>query len=750
MLKNKKWIKRILIFLIGGASLLALAIVLFYYSVSLGFFGKLYSKDELKAFKNEMASQVYSEDDVLIGKFFDKDRINVSYEQIPPHLIHALIATEDARYFEHEGVDFRSLLRVLFKSIILRDRHAGGGSTITQQLLKNMYGRKNFGPITMLVVKNKEIILAQRLESVYSKEEILTLYLNTVPFGENIYGIGSAAQRFYGKKVSELTLDESSVLVGMLKANTYYNPRLHPDHAKHRQGVVLRQMQKAGYITEERLQAVYKRPLKLNYGNLTKDGIANYYLVQVRREARDILEEVNKHYAKQWDIEKDGLIIKTTLNYDLQKDAMQAFHDHLKVMQARLDKQYQDGQYANQLQAVAIKELRKRNRYTVRDSITKQYVFDWDGIRADSISIMDSVKRSLTLLHAGMIALAPKTGAVRIWVGGIDFYTQPYDQVKAKKQLASTFKPILYAAALETGKMPCDYLSNEEIVLSDYNNWSPQNYDHTEGGKYSLAAALAHSKNIPTVHLFIETGYEEVNYLWKKMGFSSILENEPSSALGTVTASLKELATAYSSFANGGYAINSYTIDLITSAKGDTLYRKMPMEEKEVIISAKTSMLMNGILQKAINEGTGTAIRNTYKVHLPLAGKTGTSQNFANAWFVAYNPSLIVATRVGANYSSIHFSNGSNGSGGRLALPLVGKTLAQAQENPKLEDEIDQDFSSLPIELEGAFDCEDFKEETAAQKVLGVFKSKNTSLEKEQKKAQRKKKRLLRRKKRKG
>jgi len=750
MLKTKKWPKRILIFLTGGIILLALFVVLFYYSVSLGFFGKLHSKEELKSFKNEMASQVYSEDEVLIGKFFDKDRINVKYEQIPSHLIHALIATEDARYFEHKGVDFRSLLRVLFKTIILRDRSAGGGSTITQQLLKNMYGRDDFGPITILVVKNKEIILAQRLESVFTKEEILTLYLNTVPFGENIYGIGSAAQRFYGKKVSELSLDESSVLVGMLKANTYYNPRLHPDHAKQRQGVVLHQMQKEGYLSEDSLQAIYKRPIKLNYGNLSKDGIANYFLVQVRREARDILEKVNKTSHKQWDIEKDGLIINTTLNYKLQRGAMKAFHDHLKVMQQRLDKQYKTSRYAQQLQVLAEKELQKQDRFDVRDSVYKQYIFDWDGIQADSISVIDSVKRAMTLLQAGMIALDPQNGAVRTWVGGIDFYTQPYDQVKAKKQLASTFKPILYAAALETGKMPCDYLDNSEIVLSDYNNWTPQNYDHSVGGKYSLAAALALSMNIPTVHLFFEVGYEEVNYLWKKMGFSSILEDKPSIALGSTSASLKELARGYASFANGGYSINPFTIKSILTSNGDTLFIKQDSLEKEEIIAAKTSILMNGILQKTINEGTGRAIRSTYNLPIPLAGKTGTSQNYSAAWFVAYNPGLIVAARAGANSNKIHFSNGANGSGSRLALPLIALYLQSAIQDSSTKELVSHPFPELPKEYEGVFNCEDYQKETAAQKVLGVFKKKNSTLEREQKRAERKKKRRLKRKKRKS
>ncbi len=745
MLKTKKWLKRIVIFLLGSIGLVALFVILFYYSVSLGFFGKLYTKEELKAFKNEMASQVYSDDGVLIGKFFDKDRINVKYEQIPLHLIHALIATEDARYFEHEGVDFRGLIRVLFKTIILQDHRSGGGSTINQQLLKNMYGRKNFGAITILVNKNKEAILAKRLESVYTKEEILTIYLNTIPFGENIYGIGSASQRFFGCTVSELSIDESAVLIGMLKANTYYNPRLHPDHALMRRNIVMRQMQKYGYLVEDSLQKLKRLPIKLNYGNLSKDGIANYFLVHVRKEARDIIEEVNKHSVKQWDIEKDGLIIKTTLNNDLQSYAVAAFYNHLKVMQQRLIKQYQLPQYKAKLQAMAEHELRRISLFEQRDSIYKQYIFDWDGIKMDSISVLDSVKNVFTLLHAGMIALDPKSGAVRLWVGGIDFRSQSYDQVMAKRQFASTFKPILYAAALEMGKMPCDYIDNDKITLSDYNNWSPQNYDHSVGGEYSIAAALALSMNIPTVRLFFEVGFQEVDYLWKKMGFSSILENKPSVALGAVSANLKELVTAYSSFANGGVAVNSYTIQMITNINGDTLYQNQGVEENEEVIVKKTSQLINGILQKAINEGTGTALRNIYNVTIPLAGKTGTSQNYSDAWFVAYNPGLVVAARVGANSPSIHFSNGANGSGARLALPLVGLFLKQAEENPKLLPLITHSFPSLPAKYADAFNCEDFKEETAADRVFSVFKKKSSTLEKENKKAERKKRRLSKR-----
>ncbi|MCK4562161.1 MAG: penicillin-binding protein, partial [Flavobacteriaceae bacterium] len=483
---------------------------LFFAGIYYGVFGHLFTESELKDFKNETASLVLSDDGTLIGKYFAENRTNVEFNQIPKNLINALIAVEDARYFEHEGVDSRSLLRVLFKTILLQQKSAGGGSTITQQLAKNMYGRKNYGPLTMPVNKLKEVILAHRIENIYSKEDILTLYLNTVPFGENVLGIESAARRFFNKSTTNLKVEEAAVLIGMLKANTYYNPRLYPEHALKRRNVVLGQMEKYAYLSKKITDSIQNLPLQLDYANIESEGPANYFLVQVKKEVNEILKIVNKELDTAYDIKKSGLIIETTLNIDLQNYALQAFQSHLSKMQSRLDKQYKSGVSKIDLQKLVNKELEKLKLINKSDVKKNREMFSWKGFYTDSISVKDSLKQTLTLLQAGLIAVEPNTGAIKIWVGGIDYRTQPYDQIFAQRQTASAFKPILYATALEEGAMPCQYLDNDAIGLTDFDDWQPQNYDHSLGGKYSIAASLAKSMNIPTVNLFLQVPFESL------------------------------------------------------------------------------------------------------------------------------------------------------------------------------------------------------------------------------------------------
>ena len=304
----KKVLKYFFILFIIGALALCIFIAAVYYGV----FGPLYTANELKEFKNETATLVLSEEGNIIGKFYAENRINITYDKLPKHLVEALVATEDARYFEHEGVDSRSLLRVLFKTILFNQKSAGGGSTINQQLAKNMYGRKSYGPLTMLVNKTKEGFLAHRLHGIYSKEEILTLYLNTVPFGENVLGIEAASRRYFNKPVEKLKVEEAAVLVGMLKANTYYNPRLYPENAVKRRNVVLAQMEKYGYLEGAKKDSLRKLPLELDYANLESEGPANYFLVQVKDEVNEILDKINKQNHTDYSIEKSGLIIKTT------------------------------------------------------------------------------------------------------------------------------------------------------------------------------------------------------------------------------------------------------------------------------------------------------------------------------------------------------------------------------------------------------------------------------------------------------
>ncbi|MDZ7634711.1 MAG: penicillin-binding transpeptidase domain-containing protein [Bacteroidales bacterium] len=296
--------------------------------------------------------------------------------------------------------------------------------------------------------------------------------------------------------------------------------------------------------------------------------------------------------------------------------------------------------------------------------------------------IPDSLRKMMTTLHAGLLALDPATGAVRAWAGGIDFRTQPYDQILARRQLASVFKPFIFAAALEEGLEPCRYLDNDSVTLSGFNNWSPENYNHSYGGKYSLAGALAQSMNIPTFSLYLLIGFDKVEKLWKKMGFSFPLVNAPSLAMGTAEASILEVAIAYSSFANGGLMVTPYFLEWVKTPDGMILWQRETPATGGRILSESSSLLMGAMLQKAIREGTGASVHSVFGVRIPLAGKTGTSQNYADAWFAAFNPALVIVSRVGASTPAIHFNSGSNGSGSALALPLVALTLKKGKDQP--------------------------------------------------------------------
>lgn len=739
--------KKILKFSLKAFLVLLLIIFLFVVAVNYGIFGHLYTKEEISEFSNETASLVYSNDDRLLGKIFDENRTNITFEQLPDYLVNALVATEDARYFEHEGIDSRSLIRVLIKTVILNNRSSGGGSTITQQLAKNMYGRKSFGPLTMPINKTKEALLANRIEEIFNKKEILSLYLNTVPFGENVFGIEAASRRFFNKGVEELKIEESSLLVGMLKANTYYNPRLYPDHALQRRNVVLSQMQKYEYLSNSEKDSLQKLPLKLDYANLESIGPANYFLVHVKKRAKHFIDQYNEKNNTEWNLEKDGLIIRTTLNSALQNDALNSFKSHLSVRQKQLAKQYKSGESKKQLT-----ELLNRQLKNVKgaDELKKQELFSWNGFYTDSISKRDSLAHSLLLLHAGMIALDPENGNILIYVGGIDHLSQPYDQVLARRQMASSFKPILYAAAIEEGYGPCDYLDNDTITLTDHEGWSPENYDHTTGGNYSIAAALKKSLNIPTVNLYFDVGFESLDYLWKKLGFKNELNNSPATALGTGEANLYETAIAYSVFANDGKMISPRMILSIETSAGEIIYIAEEENNKAQIIESRSSALINAILQNAIDAGTGVAMRSKYGVKLPLAGKTGTSQNYSDAWFIAYNPGIVIATRVGASSPSIHFNNGAYGSGSHLALPLIGLTLQTAQRDKKVNKLLKTPFEDLSFELEEEMDCPDYREDTGIEKLLDIFRKEASNEADRSKKGKKKTSKQKKKKKKKG
>jgi len=738
MIKHWKKILRVII-------IAAILPVVFILAIFLGAVRNLQSKKELQNFKNATASVVLSQEGELIGKIYTENRTNISYDQIPSYLVNALIATEDARFYEHKGVDSRSLFRVLFKTVLFNRQSSGGGSTITQQLAKNMFGRKNAGPFAIFINKTKEALLAHRLEKVLTKKEILTLYLNTVPFGESVFGIEAASRRFFNKKVELLNIEESAVLVGMLKANNLYNPRLNPQNAKNRRNVVLSQMNKYKYLEKPEADSLSKLPLILNYANLESVGPADYFLYQVKNDSRQILQNIFSETGKKWNIEEDGLIIATTLNLTLQEIVNKSFHDHLSSMQKKLNQQYESSSGKKIIGVLANNELKKLKLTDRANEVSLRQVFDWNGSYSDSISIEDSLKLTIKLLQAGLLAINPVTGAVKAWVGGIDFKTQPYDQILARRQMGSTFKPILYAEALEEGISPCYYLDNDSIVISGPTDWSPENYDHSYGGKYTLTGALVHSMNIPTLNLFLKVGFDGLDSLWTKMGFSFSLDNTPSLAMGTAESNIKELAVAYASLANGGFKITPQNIVSIKSSDGEVIWQNEFKDAKVNVLSERTCMLMNAILQKAVREGTGSPLGSVYGINMPLAGKTGTTQDYADAWFAAYNPSIVIVSRVGASLPSVHFSSGSNGSGSTLALPLIGLTLEKIQANATLREQLISHFPELLPELEKEFDCPDYRDKNFLENVKDLFKRDKTPLEKANRRNQMKKKSFFRR-----
>ena len=665
-------------------------------SVQIGVFGRLPGKKELISFRNATASVVLSHEGETIGRFFSENRITIPFDQMPAHLINSLVATEDARFYEHSGIDSRSLVRVVFKSILFSDRSSGGGSTITQQLAKNMYGRKDYRVFSVILNKTREVILAKRIEKVFTKDKILELYLNTVSFGENIYGIEAASQRYFSKKAADLKVEEAALLTGMLKANTMYNPRLYPQNAVRRRNVVLGQMEKYGYLEGRAADSLSALPIKLDYNKTDLSGPADYFMVRVRIETDRILNEISSFRGKEWDIERDGLIITTTLRMPLQQAAGEAFAAHMPRMQKRLNEQYSTS----------------------------------SGRRALK-GIPDSLKKMMTTLHAGLLAMDPATGAIMAWNGGIDFKTQPYDQILARRQLASVFKPFIFAAALEDGVEPCRYLDNDSVTLSGFNDWSPENYNHSYGGKYSLAGALAQSMNIPTFSLFLMIGFDKVDRLWQDMGFSFPLVNMPSLAMGTAEASILEVARAYASFANGGMLVTPYLIESVKAPDGRILWQYMPPRRSDRVLSERSATLMAAMLEKAIREGTGASVHSAYGVKVPLAGKTGTSQNYADAWFAAFNPAMVIVSRVGASTPSIHFNSGSYGSGSALALPLVALTLKKVEKNKEIMSVINTPFAPLPPELEMALDCPDFREKSFFDRLFDIFRDNNIDYQKE-------------------
>lgn len=683
------------------------------------------SRKDLRAIQNPIASEVYTADSVLIGRYFIQDRTQVKFNEISPLVIDAVITTEDVRFFNHSGVDLRSLGRVLFKSILLQDESAGGGSTITQQLAKNLYPRKEYFMFTMLINKLREAATARRMESLYSKKEILTLYLNTIPFGDNTFGIQAASQRFFSRNAKDLTLDQAAVLIGMLKATHHYNPRLFPKNALVRRNVVLAQMVKYNRLSKNEKDSLQRLPLKLKYTvERVNDEIAPYFRDYLKGYIEKWCENNVKEDGSRYDLYRDGLKIYTTIDSRLQAYAEKAVTKQMQEIQKVFSDHWNKEEPWKDNPSVLEEAIRRTQRYKnlkkqglaeaqimaeMRKPVLTR-IFTWEGQKEVNISPLDSVRHHLKFLNAGFLAMEPSTGEVKAWVGGIghDFFQYDHVKVSTKRQVGSIFKPIVYATAIEQGASPCDLIpaGQQTYVDEEGDLWTPRNTQYDYQVKYSMRGALAYSVNTVSVKLINKAGIENTIQMARNMGIQSEIPDVPSIALGSSAISLMEMTAAYSCLANEGVSSYPFFIKRIEDREGNVYENFRPEISGKRAMSRETALMVRQMLQTVVQEGTASRMRWKYGIYNDLAGKTGTTQANADGWFMAMTPQLVIGTWVGADDPRIRFRSTLLGQGSNTALPMVAYFLKEVNKDDKYNEIAEARFSPIPRSSRRNLNCD--------------------------------------------
>lgn len=708
-------------------------IAIFFTMLSFGWLGFMPTFEELENPKANLATEVYADSGELLGYIGIQNRSNVNYKDISPNMINALIATEDARFREHSGIDARSLFRVLTKTILGGHKSSGGGSTLTQQLAKNLFPREKKSAVGTVYAKLKEWIVAIKLERNYSKDEILSMYLNTVDYGSNAFGIKAASHTFFTKLPSELEVEEAAVLVGLLKAPTTYNPVRNPENALKRRNTVLSQMEKYGYLTPEQLEAKSAQPIKLKYNPQAHDeGIATYFREMLRNYMKDWCKTHYKPNGDQYDVHKDGLRIYTTINYQMQKNAEDAVKEHFKYLQNEFFKHtkgYRDAPFTGisraDIEKYYLQAMKNSDRY--RDlkeeglsdkeikanfeQKTKMRVFTWNGDKDTVMSPWDSLRYYKHFLNTGMVSIEPQTGHIKVYVGGINYKHFKFDNAKlGRRQVGSTFKPYVYAAAMKDSDLsPCFEISNTPVTFEDYDNWTPKNSNKArEGEMVSLKWALANSVNFVSAALIKDyTTPQSVVNLVKQMGITTPMPAVPSICLGTADLSVMEMAEAMATFANKGVHKNPIFITKICDNKGMVL--EVFNTKSNAALDEETAYLVLELMKGVVDSGTGARLRYKYGLRSTIAGKTGTTDNNSDGWFIGINPKLATAVWVGGELRSIHFRSTALGQGASMALPVYGLFMQKCEKNSKLNF-YKGDFDRPPS-LEIDMDCSNYVQE---------------------------------------
>lgn len=698
-------------------------------------FGSSPKISELKNPDISLTSEIYSSDGKMIGTLFTENRTPAAYEDLPQNLINTLIATEDVRFYKHNGVDIKATFAAMW-SVLNGERR--GGSTITQQLVKNLFKtRKDYstGPlgaipgVSTLISKAKEWINAFKIELYYTKEDIIMMYFNTVDFGSHAYGINSAASTFFSKKSSQLTYNESAVLVGLLKAPSSYSPVSNPERSKMRRNQVIGQLEKYGFITSPEKDSLTALPLKLKFQRKSfSKGNMTYLRDAIVRELQPWSKETGI------DVWTDGLKIYTTVDSRMQKYAEEAVGEHMKNLQRIFNQAGNDAvrpwldENGKEIPGYFLKKAVDLPQYkilakrfgegndSIRMALSEKHpmkVFTFNGERDTTMSTLDSLKYYQKFFQTGFMAMEPSTGFVKAWVGGINYRYFNYDHVnQSKRQPGSLFKAFVYAAAFDQGFGPCDMITDQPVSIKytekgEEKEWSPKNVDRSHAGSMTLKHAFARSVNSVAVQLTQKIGWKKVIEYAHKLGIKSELADVPSICLGSSDVTLEEMVNAYCTFVNGGSLVEPVLVTRIEDREGKVIYEAKPAQKQ--VLDPETAFLMSIMLRAGLTEPGGTTQGlfeyDIFRFGTEFGGKTGTSSDYTDGWFVGVTPGLVAGCWVGNDDRSVHFKSSHIGEGLRTAQPIFGKFMAKVLKDENLK-QYRQKFPKTSLKINKPYSCQ--------------------------------------------
>lgn len=699
----------------GGFILVAI----FLTSVRLGVFGKLPTFTDLENPQSNLASEVISSDGKVLGTYFVQNRSNVTYEELSPNLINALVSTEDIRFYRHSGIDFRRSFSIIFYNLIGKKQ---GASTITQQLALNLFSEGRSRKTSKRIIqKFQELITAVRLERNYTKNEIITMYFNTVDFGAyNTFGIKSAARTYFSTTPAELTAEQAAVLVGMLKGPGIYSPIRYPQNSMARRNTVLANMLKSGFLSKAEFDTLKAKPLVLafrptSYG----DGLASYFRAVLKQELQKEFAKTNRTRADgtPYNFDRDGLKIYTTIDSRMQSHAEEAQKEWLQQLQQDFNKQLGRQDPFKDYQMLLDQGMKRSDRYywlkqdgLSQDEIKKEFdkpvdmtIFSWKGELDTVMTPMDSIRYNKLILRNSLMSMEPKSGHVKAWVGGINFEHYKYDQVKmGTRQVGSTAKPFTYAVAIDNGYSPCYKVPNQPITIGD---WQPRAHASIDG-PITLRTALAQSQNFATADIMQQVGPVPVMELIQRMGITSPdLQPVMSISLGSFDASLYDMVGAYSTFVNHGIWTEPIYITRVEDRNGAVIYEHSP--RVVTALNEQTAYVMVDMLKSVVDQGSGRRLRFRYNFTNPMGGKTGTTNNNSDAWFIGITPQLVTGVWTGAEDRAISFRSTAQGQGANAALPIFALYMQRVYADKELSYS-QGDFELPKGGLQVTLDCSEY------------------------------------------